>query len=165
MATKRKHRTTGKPKGGKRTGAGRPEGSISPLGLGEVKAVKACNWQVPADAPEDLKALADRAVQRIADVMEEKVWGKNAMPVLLAATRVRELVCGPTKQRHEVSGPEGGALTIEIRKYATEGSQWTAPAAQTIPSSPLALSPTVEAPPPREETSATEAPPPPIVKW
>lgn len=104
------------------------------LGLGEVNAIKACNWQVPEDAPPDLKALADRAVQRIAAVMEEKVHSSNAASVLGAATRVRELVCGPIKQKHEVTGADGGALTIEIRKYTTEEAcQTAAPKTEALP--------------------------------
>ncbi len=111
---KRKHQATGKPRGGKRPGAGRPEGSANTLGYGEVRAVKACRLRVPADATPEQAELADRALQRLVDVMEEKVFYQVAGTVLGAATRVREETCGPLKQKHELTGADGEPLSISI---------------------------------------------------
>ncbi|WFG54178.1 hypothetical protein Mx9_p71 [Myxococcus phage Mx9] len=33
---------------------------------------------------------------------------------------IREEVCGPLAQKLEHSGPEGGALVVEVRKYGPE---------------------------------------------
>ena len=132
MPEKRPHRPTGKPRGGAREGAGRPKGP-SALGYGEAQAVKSLRWRVPENAPDEVKALADRAFQRIAQVMEEGVHPSQCKAVLGAATRIREEVCGPLAQKHLVGGdPEGGPLVVEIKKYTTEGEPWpTASSLQT----------------------------------
>lgn len=58
--------------------------------------------------PEGLKpeyaALADRALQRIVDVMEEEVHSKRAKGVLSAAIEIREELCGPKVQKISLEG-------------------------------------------------------------
>ncbi len=143
---KRKHRATGnKPPGGARPGAGRPEGSKSPLPQGAVQAIEALRWQVPPEAPPSLGALADRAFQRVADVLEEKVHAANQASVLGAATRIREWVCGPAAQKHLVGTVPGeGPLTIEIKKYTTEGAPWPQTTTQQPPQSEKQPTPPTE---------------------
>ncbi|QSQ14060.1 hypothetical protein [Myxococcus landrumensis] len=58
--------------------------------------------------------LADRAFQRVVDVLEEQVYFQNAPSVLKAATIIREEICGPVAQKHEVAGKDGQALSITI---------------------------------------------------
>jgi hypothetical protein len=114
-APRRQHRATGrKPPGGKRPGAGRPKGSRNALPYGAVQAVEAVSLRVPEGASPAAKALADRAFQRVVDVLEERVDFKMAPPVLKAATIIREEVCGPLAQKLEHSGPGGQALSISI---------------------------------------------------
>lgn len=111
----RKHRATGrKPPGGARPGAGRPKGSSNALPYGAVQALKAVSLRVPEGASPAAKALADRALHRVVDVLEERVDFKLAAPVLKAATIIREEVCGPLPTKLEHSGPDGQALSINI---------------------------------------------------
>ncbi|RKH09007.1 hypothetical protein D7X74_30460 [Corallococcus sp. CA047B] len=111
----RKHRATGrKPPGGARPGAGRPKGTRNALPYGAVQAVEAVSLRVPASAEPAAKALADRAFQRVVDVLEERVGFQQAGHVLKAATIIREEVCGPLAQKLEHSGPDGQALSITI---------------------------------------------------
>ncbi|WP_199741925.1 hypothetical protein [Corallococcus sp. CA047B] len=70
--------------------------------------------RVPASAEPAAKALADRAFQRVVDVLEERVGFQQAGHVLKAATIIREEVCGPLAQKLEHSGPDGQALSITI---------------------------------------------------
>ena len=113
----RKHRATGKkPPGGARPGAGRPPGTKNTLPLGAVAALKAAGLRVPPAASEAEKALADRALQRIADVLEEKVWHTSAGHVLKAAQTIREEVCGPVKQRVEHSFSDMSDEQFEAEK-------------------------------------------------
>lgn len=111
---KRKHRATGAGRGGRREGAGRPSGTTNALGMGEVRAVKACRLRVPETATPEQAELADRALQRVIDVMEEQVPYQRATSVLGAAARIREEVCGPVKQKHEVSGPGGAPINFAV---------------------------------------------------
>lgn len=93
--------------GGKRQGAGRPNGSKNTLDYGEVAALAAAKLRPPPpDAPKEVHQLAARALQRITHVMEEGVWEKHGRNVLAAATRIREEACGPLTQRLVVSGLE-----------------------------------------------------------
>lgn len=117
---KRKHRATGNPKGGKREGAGRPEGVKNELDYGEVKAIAACRRRVPAEAPAEDVELADEALGHIAAVMRGQVHYLEAGSRLKAATRVREEVCGLLTQKLEHTGADGGPMVVEIHKY-TEG--------------------------------------------
>lgn len=109
--------------GGKREGAGRPAGSKNTLEYGEVKAVKAARLRVPEAATPEAAELADRAQQRIIDVMEDRVHYTSAPSVLKAATRLREEICGVLAQKQEISGADGGPVVIEVRKLAPEGGQ------------------------------------------
>lgn len=84
---------------------------------GTTQAASACRLRVPPGASSEAAALADRALQRMVDVMELEVAGRGAMAVLLAATRIREEVCGPVPRRLETSGPDGGPLVVEIHSY------------------------------------------------
>lgn len=88
--------------GGRRKGAGRRKGSENTLDYGEVAAIAAAKLRAPpADAPPEVHQLAARALQRITDVMEAKVWEKQARNVLAAATRIREEACGLLTQKVE----------------------------------------------------------------
>lgn len=113
----RKHRATGKPPpGGKRPGAGRPPGSTNALPYGVVQAMKALNLRVPEGRPEPEKAVANRAFERIIDVMEEKVPFKDAPGVLKAASILREEICGPVKQRIEHSFNDATDEQLQAKK-------------------------------------------------
>lgn len=100
--------------GGKRPGAGRPAGSKNVLGFGEVRAIKAARLRVPETATAEAAELADRAQQRIIDVMEGSVHYMEAGNVLKAATRLREEICGPVAQKHEVTGKDGAPISFRI---------------------------------------------------
>lgn len=117
---KRKHRATGrKPPGGNRPGSGRPEGTPNVLPYGAVVAIEACGLRVPDGTPEDVALLADRALMRIADVMEERVDFMRAGHVLKAATQLRNEVCGPIAQKLEVKADDSFAeLLKEARARA-----------------------------------------------
>lgn len=118
---RRPHRATGKkPPGGARPGAGRPEGTSNALPYGTVQAIKALNLRVPEGASDAAKALANRALERVVDVLEEGVDFRQAGSVLKAATLLREEVCGAMAQKHEVAGKDGAALVIEVHKIAKE---------------------------------------------
>jgi hypothetical protein len=88
--------------------------------MGTVQAIKALNLRVPDGASDAAKALANRALERVVDVLEESVDFRQAGSVLKAATILREEVCGPMAQKHEVGGADGGALVVEVRKYGRE---------------------------------------------
>lgn len=88
--------------------------------MGTIQAIKALNLRVPENAPEAAKALANRAFERVVDVLEEGVDFRQAGAVLKAATMVREEICGPMAQKHEVAGKDGGALVIEVHKVGAE---------------------------------------------
>lgn len=107
----RKHVATGNPKGGKRPGAGRPQGSKNTLPLGAVKAIKVAGLRVPESATPQERQLADRALERIVDVMEERVFafGGQAHAVLTAARGIREEICGKVADKHQLDG------TVTIR--------------------------------------------------
>ena len=120
---KRKHRATGKSApGGKRPGAGRPSGTRNTLDYGEVKALAATRLRVPANATPEAVRLADRALERIIHVMEEKVGHFQAGHVLKAATRLREEVCDPIAQKVQHAGADGGALEVRIINEPAPGA-------------------------------------------
>ena len=106
--------------GGRREGAGRPEGSPNTLGYGEVRAVKACRLRLPKDASPEVEAVAERAFERIVAVMECDVHPDFAGHVLKAATRLREEACGPLAQKVEHAGEDGGPLRVVIQKLGPE---------------------------------------------
>lgn len=115
MAAKRKHRATGQfPPGGKRPGAGRPQGTTNVLEYGAVSALKSLRHRVPEGIAPELADIAGEAFQRMVAVMRGEVSGSDAFPVLTAAKAIREDVCGPIKQKLEVGGPDGGALQVSI---------------------------------------------------
>lgn len=92
-------------RGGRRPGAGRPKDSKNVLDYGEVAAIAAAKLRPPpAEAPPEVHQLAARALVRLVDVMEAKVWEKQARNVLAAATRIREEACGPLAQKVEHTG-------------------------------------------------------------
>lgn len=97
-------------RGGKRPGAGRPRGSKNILPAGAVAAIKACGLRVPKDATPAERELADRALQRVADVMEEQVSSFQSFAVLTAARTIREEVCGPVVKKVDVSG----SITVTV---------------------------------------------------
>lgn len=72
--------------------------------------------RVPDGATPEAAELADRAFARVVDVLEERVHFQQAGHVLKAATMVREEICGPVAQKHELAGKDGGALVIEVHK-------------------------------------------------
>lgn len=88
--------------------------------MGTIQAIKALNLRVPEGATDAARALANRALERVVDVLEEGVDFRQAGSVLKAATIIREEVCGPMAQKHEVGGADGGALVVEVRKYGRE---------------------------------------------
>lgn len=113
----KKYVPNGRPHGGKRADAGRKDGTKNTLGYGEVKAVKAAGLRVPDDATKDQRELADRALERIADVMEAKVWHAQAGHVMKAAVHLREEICGSIKQKveHSLAGLTDEQLEAQYR--------------------------------------------------
>lgn len=89
------------------------------LPQGAVKAIKVANMRVPESASPEERALADRALQRIIDVMEEDVVSFSAFSVLTAARGIREEICGKVADKHEhtVQKVDSGDVTDE---------EWTA---------------------------------------
>jgi hypothetical protein len=82
--------------------------------------VRAAGLRVPKDATPAERELADRALVRIADVMEEQVSSFQAFAVLTAARGLREEVCGKVADKlvtitptdsAEVSDEEWAALS------------------------------------------------------
>lgn len=110
---KRKH-------GGRRPGAGRPEGTRNALPKGTVEAIRALRHRVPHDAPAEVADAAGYALQRVLEVLSGRVRGQDAGPVLKAAAMTREEFCGPLAQKVEATGPGGSALVVEVRKYTQE---------------------------------------------
>lgn len=96
------------PRGGARPGAGRPKGrKDKPLTPTVMKALRTINpkrYRVPDDAPPEMAELADRALQRISDVMEEGVEANLSPSVLKAAATIREEVCGPVEKKIRLTG-------------------------------------------------------------
>lgn len=121
---RRPHRATGrKAPGGARPGAGRPEGTSNALPLGYVQALKGLRHRVPEGTPEALADVADTAMDRLVDVMMERVEDAQlASQVLKAATSIRAEICGPPTQRLEHTGANGESLVVEVRKLAKEES-------------------------------------------
>jgi len=90
-----------------------------PLGLSplEVKAVRVFaprGVRHPPNLPPEHQRLADRAFQRLVDVMEEEVHSKRAKGVLSAAIEIREELCGPKTQKIELSGSLENILTASL---------------------------------------------------
>lgn len=122
---KRPHRATGKkPPGGRRPGAGRPKGSDNALPYGAVQAVASLRHRVPEEVSPALKAIADRALSRVVDVLEERVGYREMAGVLKAATILREEVCGPLKQRveHSFDAVSDEQLEARYRELVAKGA-------------------------------------------
>lgn len=111
---KRKHRKTGAPRGGARSGAGRTEGSTNALGLGEVRAVKAAGLRVPDGAPKEQRELANEALGTIIDVMRGSIGFVEAPMRLKASAHIREEICGPVAKQVNLAGNDGGPLQVSI---------------------------------------------------
>lgn len=138
-ANDRKHRATGKPRGGTRDRAGRPTGSTNALELGEVRGVKALGLRVPEGAAPDVRALADRAQQRIIDVMEGDVEPFAASTILKAATHLREETCGPIAKQVNLAGANGEQLTINVVSLDTDDEPEPEPVPDTLPTDRLSV--------------------------
>lgn len=116
---KRKHRATGKAApGGKRKGAGRPQGVKNTLGYGEVNAVKAAGLRVSEGAPVEHRDLADESLEAITKVMRGQVFFKQAPHVLKAATHLRTELLGPLTQKVEHSFADLTDEQLEARYRA-----------------------------------------------
>lgn len=94
-------------------GRGRPKGSKNALPLGAVKALQTCRWRIPDGTSEAMADVADHALSRVLDVLDERVPANKAHAVLKAAQIAREEICGPIAQRLEHSGPGGGPIAVE----------------------------------------------------
>lgn len=129
----RKYQPNGKPNGGKRDGAGRKEGSKNLLGYGEIRAMKASGLRVPESATEKERALADRALERIIHVMEEKVKPFAMSGVLKSATTIREEICGPMKQKveHTFEGQTDEQLQARLTALLEKAKEPPGEAGQT----------------------------------
>lgn len=100
----RKHRATGKkPPGGRRPGAGRPEGTKNVLPLGAVAALKVGLKRVPDEAAPEERELASLAMGRITDVLMERVSPFSAFAVLQAGKHIREEICGKVADKLDVT--------------------------------------------------------------
>ena len=107
-----------KGRGGRRPGAGRPQGSRNVLPTGAVKAIKSLGLRIPETATPEEAALANRALDRIVAVMDEQVsaFGGGAFAVLTAARAVREEICGPVVKKVAVTGADGGPVVFRIEE-------------------------------------------------
>ena len=94
-----------------------------------MAAVKAAGLRVPDSATPAQRELADRALQRIAAVMEENVNPMAASFVLKASTVLREEVCGQMKQRveHSFDGMTDEQLEARFKSLVTAAGQEGAP--------------------------------------
>jgi hypothetical protein len=119
----------------------------------EQRAVKVCaprGIRSPKDLPPEHQALADRALQRIVDVMEEEVHSKRAKGVLSAAIEIREEICGPKTQKISIEGSLEQILTASL---ASPASPDVLPPREVVipgalPPVPMADELTIELPPP-----------------
>jgi len=73
------------------------------LPLGTVKLLKQLRYRVPESAPPEIAAVADRAFERLVNVMEGKVSFRQAPSVLKAASLLREEVCGPVPKELNIT--------------------------------------------------------------
>ena len=73
-------------------------------------ATRAIQWRVPTDAPDDVRAVADEALQTITAIMRGVGDAGPRGERLRAAVRVREEVCGPIVQRIDVA--VGGTVYV-----------------------------------------------------
>ena len=117
---KRRHRATGrKPPGGDRPGAGRKKGTKDSRPRephGTAVAIEALKHRIPEGTPPELEKMANTALRRIWDVMEQLVPYQHAPSVLKAAGMTREEICGPVTQRLDLSG----SVNVTVKKYGPE---------------------------------------------
>lgn len=85
-----------------------------------MQALRTLKHRVPDGTHPTLAAVAGEALEKIVSVMREEVGWQESAGVLKAATLVRQEVCGPLAQKHEVAGEGGGPLVVEIREYSQE---------------------------------------------
>lgn len=90
---------------------------------GAVEALKALNHRVPKDAHPELAAIANTALLKLVDVMNEKIHFSAAHGVLKAAAMVRHEVCGPLAERQELTGKDGESLNIRVVSLADEADE------------------------------------------
>jgi hypothetical protein len=83
-----------------------------------TRAVQAMHWRVRPEAPDELKDVADEALNVMVRAMRLEIHRDDRGDALKAATLLREEVCGPVTQRLEHTGPGGvGAVIVEVREY------------------------------------------------
>ena len=92
----------------------------SDLPHGMVKLVKQLNHRVPADANEGQRAVANRAFERVVNVMEGKVSFRQAPSVLKAAMYAREEICGPVPKELNVKVLSLEALLARVEDGEVE---------------------------------------------
>lgn len=80
------------------------------LPQGSVLALKAAGLRIPEGTPDAHRELADQALHRIVDVMNERVSSFHAHSVLTAARGIREEICGKVTDKLEHSGEVAFAL-------------------------------------------------------
>jgi hypothetical protein len=110
---------------------GKPYG-LSSLEVKAVRVIAPRGVRHPKDLDPRYAELADRALQRIVDVMEEEVHSKRAKGVLSAAIEIREELCGPKTQKFEIGGSLESILTASFAPAtlpSAEGRVLNAPAA------------------------------------
>ncbi len=111
----RKHRPTGqKPPGGPRPGAGRKPGGFNPLPQGTVRAIHAARLRLPEGVHPAAEALAQKALGRLEDVLDDRVDPFMVTGLLKAVAMAREEVCGPLPTKTEVTGKDGERFVINI---------------------------------------------------
>lgn len=74
------------------------------LPYGSKAALKTLNYRVPEGTPPDLCHVANEALVRLCDVMDQGVRSEDAGHVLKAAQVIRHEVCGPLTQKIEHTG-------------------------------------------------------------
>lgn len=111
---KRKHTATGKkPPGGKRPGAGRPEGK-NLLEYGESSAIRAMKVRLPADATHEQEQLAGEAFETLVRVMRGEVDPEMAPHRRNAAKDVREEICKPIAKQLNLADADGEKLQVSV---------------------------------------------------
>ena len=140
----RKYVSNGKPNGGKREGSGRPKGSKNVLAQGETAAVKALGLRVPEGARPEHRAIADEAFETIVSVMRGEVYDPQVAAIRRnAAKDLREEICGPIKQKIELSedGSFAEALRLARERAQRKVSGGAGPTAEGAASQDASLGP------------------------
>lgn len=107
--------------------SGKRRGAISGLEARAVRVLAPRGVRIPKELAPEYHDLANRALQRIVDVMEEEVHSKRAKGVLSAAIEIREELCGPKVQKISIEGSLEQILTASLapapnREELTQGS-------------------------------------------